>query len=121
LFEGTRVALCRCGASQHKPFCDNTHRYTDFAAEGLWIEHEPAPLVPGQVAPALTIRIEAGGPYRLQGDVDLYGEDDQMVARTNEAWLCRCGGSAGKPFCDGTHNLIGLTDEPGTPPVETGT
>jgi CDGSH-type Zn-finger protein len=22
LFEGTRVALCRCGASKNKPFCD---------------------------------------------------------------------------------------------------
>lgn len=24
--EETRVALCRCGASANKPFCDNTHR-----------------------------------------------------------------------------------------------
>ncbi len=25
-----RVALCRCGASQNKPFCDNSHRLIDF-------------------------------------------------------------------------------------------
>jgi uncharacterized Fe-S cluster protein YjdI len=25
-----RVALCRCGASQNKPFCDNSHRLTGF-------------------------------------------------------------------------------------------
>lgn len=24
--EETRVALCRCGASAHKPYCDNSHR-----------------------------------------------------------------------------------------------
>ena len=25
-----RVALCRCGASQNKPFCDNSHRLISF-------------------------------------------------------------------------------------------
>lgn len=26
----TRVALCRCGASENKPFCDNSHRLIEF-------------------------------------------------------------------------------------------
>jgi Iron-binding zinc finger CDGSH type/Divergent 4Fe-4S mono-cluster len=30
LAEETRVALCRCGASQNKPFCDNSHRLMGF-------------------------------------------------------------------------------------------
>ncbi len=29
---GTRFALCRCGASENKPFCDNSHRATGFQA-----------------------------------------------------------------------------------------
>jgi uncharacterized Fe-S cluster protein YjdI/CDGSH-type Zn-finger protein len=36
LFEGTRVALCRCGASSNKPFCDRSHQGVNFqAARGL--------------------------------------------------------------------------------------
>lgn len=30
LLESARVALCRCGQSEHKPFCDNTHRKVGF-------------------------------------------------------------------------------------------
>jgi uncharacterized Fe-S cluster protein YjdI len=30
--EDTRVALCRCGQSSNKPFCDGTHLSVDFQA-----------------------------------------------------------------------------------------
>lgn len=30
-----RVALCRCGASENKPYCDGSHRKTGFKADGI--------------------------------------------------------------------------------------
>lgn len=34
LAEEYRVALCRCGASENKPFCDNSHRLVGFRDPG---------------------------------------------------------------------------------------
>ena len=31
--EDTRIALCRCGQSHNKPFCDGTHRTVGFKTE----------------------------------------------------------------------------------------
>jgi 3-phenylpropionate/trans-cinnamate dioxygenase ferredoxin subunit len=35
--EGKMVALCRCGASQNKPFCDGAHRKENFEAAGVTV------------------------------------------------------------------------------------
>lgn len=59
----------------------------------------------------VTIRVRQNGPYRVEGDevtlVDWNGQAYQIAKRPIA--LCRCGGSASKPFCDGTHSRIGFT------------
>jgi CDGSH-type Zn-finger protein len=42
------IALCRCGKSRTRPFCDGTHRLTGFRAPGA---DERAPSAAGQDAP----------------------------------------------------------------------
>ena len=53
----TRLALCRCGASENKPFCDNTHRRIGFTTD----DAAPAPssAVPAQLTPEDRDRAES--------------------------------------------------------------
>ncbi len=53
------------------------------------------------------------GPYRIEGDfeiVDPQGKAFGLSGRTGVS-LCRCGHSANKPFCDGTHAKVGFKSE----------
>jgi CDGSH-type Zn-finger protein len=46
------------------------------------------------------------GPLLVRGDFEILDEDNQQLdSRRGTVALCRCGGSAIKPFCDGTHKL----------------
>ena len=38
--EQETVALCRCGGSKNKPFCDGTHRANGFTAPGFTLESD---------------------------------------------------------------------------------
>jgi CDGSH-type Zn-finger protein len=58
----------------------------------------------------LTIRLRRNGPYVIDGDevtvVDWNGVEYPIDRRPIA--LCRCGASARKPFCDGTHSKVGF-------------
>lgn len=43
----TRIALCRCGQSQKKPFCDGTHKTCGFQSTVVAIDMEPPAPKPG--------------------------------------------------------------------------
>lgn len=103
---GFRVTLCRCGASKSKPFCDGSHHDAGFHATG-----EP----PTGKADSLQARdgvLEVkplpNGPLAVRGNLEIVSGTGRVVARGVETYLCRCGGSANKPFCDGTHKKIGF-------------
>lgn len=55
------------------------------------------------------------GPYLLRGDFELTDQDGTPIetGRRTVA-LCRCGKSQIRPFCDGTHKLIGFRAEGGS-------
>lgn len=46
------------------------------------------------------------GPYKITGDVRMQDFDGRVVTTPDsDVYLCRCGLSANKPFCDGTHAI----------------
>ena len=52
-----------------------------------------------------TITVRSNGPYLVQGPIELRDAEGNVLdtAGKKAVALCRCGGSANKPFCDGTH------------------
>jgi CDGSH-type Zn-finger protein len=173
-------ALCRCGVSDSKPYCDGSHVAAGFdgtetashatyeqaavaiegprvtlldqvdlcadarfcAAKGkAWLRVErdddesraivieESDLCPsgrytaveldgGVHEPALTPGIglvedpQAGvsGPLWVHGGIPVTAADGTAYPVRNRVTLCRCGASANKPFCDGTHIESGFDD-----------
>jgi len=175
-----RYALCRCGQSANKPFCDGSHAHVGFDGTetasrrhfeqdaevidgptmalsddrplcafarfcdghgGIWSltgetdRSEPRELVAHQAThcpsgrlvvhdkqtdetlepdlPPSIVLIEdphedASGPIWVRGGIAIVSADGFVHERRNRVTLCRCGQSANKPFCDGTHAQIGF-------------
>lgn len=101
----TRAVLCRCGKTGNPPFCDNSHR-DGFEATGLPSDGESEELeAPGG---PLEVKVFEDGPIAMKGNVEVIGSDGRRLARKSKAFLCRCGLSGDKPFCDGSHNDAGF-------------
>jgi CDGSH-type Zn-finger protein len=169
-------ALCRCGQSANKPFCDGTHKSVGFtgecsasgtyaeraksyegpgvtihddrsvcvhagfcgtAATNVWkmvkrtddtnvlsqviamVERCPSGALTYTVAgmdhpndPGLAeqIGVCADGPLWAVGGLSVAGADGTEYETRRRVTLCRCGASANKPLCDGTHKEIGFSD-----------
>ena len=59
-----------------------------------------------------SIRATKNGPYEVTGSVELMDfEGAKYTLEEDPIYLCRCGHSANKPFCDGTHKKVGFRAE----------
>jgi CDGSH-type Zn-finger protein len=58
-----------------------------------------------------TIQLTKDGPMVVKGVTELRNSRGEALKTEDTMYLCRCGGSANKPFCDGTHKKIGFKDE----------
>lgn len=64
------------------------------------------------MADSSNIQVKDNGPYVVRGGITIVdGEGNPFEVKESVA-LCRCGQSANKPFCDGTHNKVGFESAP---------
>ena len=104
----TRLALCRCGQSANKPFCDRSHTkagFSELGAVSAPTEAKPAE-PPGGTTLKITLR--PNGPLRLDGEMQIFDSGGRLAWQGVETALCRCGASKNKPFCDGSHKEAGF-------------
>ena len=59
------------------------------------------------------ITVLPNGPLKVEGDLEIKdGKGNVLAPKTKpDAYLCRCGHSANKPFCDGAHSRNGFKAE----------
>ncbi len=61
--------------------------------------------------PAVKFTVFDDGPIEVYGPLTIVDENGKTIAAVEAgepAYLCRCGGSTEKPFCDGTHSKLGF-------------
>ena len=58
-----------------------------------------------------TIECKPNGPYLVKNLEDLRDGQGVSIEAPPTMALCRCGASAKKPFCDGTHRTNGFSGE----------
>ena len=73
------------------------------------IEEATAPTDEAEPAAATTITLAEDGPLLLKGEFVVVAPDGTVVREGTKCALCRCGASANKPFCDGSHKEIGFS------------
>ncbi len=103
-----RAALCRCGQSANKPFCDNSHIKAGFSDYGAVGEKGTATEKKGG---KLNIRLRKDGPLKITGNMKIVAGSGRTAWQGDETALCRCGASKKKPFCDGSHLKAGFSSE----------
>ncbi len=100
-----RAALCRCGLSKNKPFCDNSHeagKFQDYGAVGEQGEGLD------ETGGKLSVSLMPDGPLIISGNLTIIAGSGRKAWQGNNVALCRCGASANKPFCDGSHSAAGF-------------
>ncbi len=99
------LSLCRCGHSKSKPVCDDQHVDMEFLNSGKIFE--VSEIAASSRPSKITISCIKDGPITFRGRMRLHNQFGQECVKMRGS-LCRCGQSASKPFCDGSHSRVGF-------------
>lgn len=106
ILEDNRMALCRCGQSANKPFCDGSHRKAGFQDAGV-LGSGGIKQAEGMADDRVVVKATRNGSLLVRGDFRIIGGDGEERPGTVMS-LCRCGSSSNKPFCDASHRAVGF-------------
>lgn len=99
------LSLCRCGHSGSKPNCDEAHLDREFLHTGKF--SAMSEIQASQRPSKITVSLIKDGPITFRGRMRLHNQFGQECVKMRGS-LCRCGQSASKPFCDGSHERTGF-------------
>ncbi len=101
-----RLAMCRCGHSKNKPYCDYSHHEAGFSDEGIPATQLASEIIDTETT--LSLSPINNGPLLANGAFALRSMNNQHISYGTKAAFCRCGHSKSKPFCDGSHVEAGF-------------
>ena len=56
----------------------------------------------------MKVKVVPNGPLLVTGTFEVEKRDGEKETREGSTYLCRCGQSTRKPYCDGTHRKAGF-------------
>ncbi len=56
----------------------------------------------------LKITALKNGPIMVEGNCKVENQSGELIKEGDKLFLCRCGHSSNKPFCDGAHKKAGF-------------
>ncbi|NVK30583.1 MAG: CDGSH iron-sulfur domain-containing protein [Gammaproteobacteria bacterium] len=101
-----RATLCRCGQSKNKPYCDGSHHAAGFEASGEPSVQEFQTLESRDGV--VKVKPLPNGPLNIEGNLEVVSGTGATTNKVTKTFLCRCGHSKNKPYCDGSHAKVGF-------------
>ena len=106
ILKDKEFALCRCGLSDNKPFCDGTHKVKNIPVAQSFKDSREEDIT--NIEGNLFITVKENAMYSVKGAFTLFSRDGASQTTRTKAALCRCGQSENKPFCDMSHKKCGF-------------
>lgn len=75
------------------------------------VRADDAPECTADDATPVVVALRPDGPLVVEGPVRIELARGEVIESTERVFLCRCGGSSNKPYCDGTHKRTGFSAE----------
>jgi uncharacterized Fe-S cluster protein YjdI len=73
-----------------------------------WYKNEPVDIAPAKTEVDTLVETVVNGPLLVYGHIKVRDKEGLETDKYKVTAFCRCGASANKPYCDGSHNRVGF-------------